>query len=225
MTNLPLNAAPVQIEVPEDTEAVNARQELLQKRLSARVAQAERSHAYALTQYGTESPEAKQASGILAARRLLASQLKATLQRRTLTTPEANPESFTVYGRVSDAAGLGMAGVVVRATDEAQRHLGEDKTDAQGGFVIRTSGKPSACCDERQQPPKDDPTRPYSGPQTGGLISHLDGGEDVVRLGGNGGSSRVLYLSAEKDGKILYRDGTSTAIALGKVMARELKVS
>ncbi|CAN5743685.1 hypothetical protein BH09MYX1_BH09MYX1_08380 [soil metagenome] len=158
MTNANVDLAAnavVAVEVSEDSEAVSARQELFAKRMNVRTVQAERSHAYARTHFGTESPEAKQTAKALAAQKFRSGRLAARLQVRKLVVPEANPESFTVYGRVSDASGMGVPGVIVRATDEAQRHLGQDKTDAQGAFLIRTSGNPNERCDDgKQAPPK-----------------------------------------------------------------------
>ncbi|CAN5281866.1 hypothetical protein BH09MYX1_BH09MYX1_28250 [soil metagenome] len=243
----------VAIQVPEDTEAVTARQSLLAKRMRVRTVQAERSHAYAVTHSRTESPEAKKTGSALAVQRFRSGRLAAALQLRKVVVPQSTPESFTVYGRVSDATGMGIAGVVVRATDEAQRHLGEDKTDEQGGFLIRTSGNPNECCDggkpkstatPEAPPPAEQPMEPVpvkgrerlglpdrpgiptriveERPATPTAIAALlvEGKPAAAKATA---TSRVLYLSAEKDGKTLYRDPTSTSIVLGKVLARELK--
>src|SRR5262245_35017044 len=87
--------------------------------------------------YGAKSPQAQAAAARLALLDREQAAVQAELERRSIPTPAADPESFVVFGRVLSAAGEPLRAVTVTALAPAGTQLASAGTGDRGTFELR----------------------------------------------------------------------------------------
>jgi hypothetical protein len=90
-----------------------------------------------IEKYGAESPQASAAQNRIAMLDQESATLNDSITRAALPVPALDPESFVVYGRILDAAGIGVGGAKITANNAAGSALSSSTSKAQGIFELR----------------------------------------------------------------------------------------
>ena len=108
--------------------------------MAARAAQLQREAYRAQARFGENDPRAQELALKSARHALRIARYEAEVARAQVTTPTANPNATTIWGRVSEG-GKPKAGVTVSARGAKGEVEAFDCTDAVGGFTMTITGR------------------------------------------------------------------------------------
>lgn len=87
--------------------------------------------------FGADHPRVRVAAERLDAQANLRHNLRAELERIGVPDPDPSDDACIFHGRVVDANGLGVAGLVVSALGANQNELAKARTEEAGRFALR----------------------------------------------------------------------------------------
>jgi hypothetical protein len=148
--------------------------------------------------YGERSDEVKRHDVSSAAHSAQLAATRAEAQRARTPALKVSADEAVIHGRVVDASGIGVAGVVVVAGAARERPLGRDDTDANGYFRI---GLPAVAA-----------------------VVAAPGASGTVTLGRAAASPPpvAIQLSVLRRNKEIYRGDETFALGAGTAEYREI---